>query len=69
MKYTGIVKKSRTIDLAIVNKMVDAAAATLILYSPEQLGVTIPTYFAIRMGLNILAIILRHKTTKPLDEK
>lgn len=69
MAYNGIVKKSRTIDLAILNKVVDMAAATFILYEPEQIGISVPVYLAVRLLLNAAAIYLRHKTNGPVGEK
>lgn len=69
MTYKGIIKKSRTLDLSMLNQMVDVVAAGVLMYEPEQLGITIPVYLAIRVGLNLLQVYLRYKTTGPVGEK
>jgi hypothetical protein len=66
MKYKGIIKKSRTYDHTAVSQMIDFALPVYILYTPEQLGLTVTTYAVIRIGLNALAGFLRHKTTGPV---
>jgi len=69
MTYQGIIKKSRTLDLAMVSQMVDAAALGFLAYDPEQLGLTIPLYAGIRVAINILQAYLRFKTNGPVGEK
>ena len=64
--YKGVIKGSRTLDLAAASQMVDAAALGFLAYSPEQLGVTIPAYAAIRVGVNVLQAYLRFRTTGPV---
>jgi len=43
--------------------------AAFLLYTPEQLKITVPVYLGIRLVLNIADIILRYKTTGPVGEK
>ena len=69
MKYEGILKKSRTLDLAMLSQIVDAVGLAFLAYSPEQLGVTTLVYFVIRVGLNGLQAFLRFKTVGPVGEK
>lgn len=69
MTYQGFIKKCRTYDLAVLNKIIDMAAATILMYTPEQIGITVPIYLVIRMGLNSLSIWLRSVTTGPVGEK
>lgn len=68
-KYNGVIKKSRTYDLAALSQTIDAVVPIFILYSPEQIGVAVPVYMGIRMALNGLAAWLRSKTTGPVGEK
>lgn len=69
MAYQGIIKKSRTLDLAAISQIVDVIAPIWVLYSPEQIGISVPVYIAVRMLLNGLAVYLRHVTTGPIGEK
>lgn len=69
MSYQGIIKKSRTIDQAMLSQIVDTTLPIFLLYSPEQLGVTVPLYMGIRMAFNAWAVYLRFKTTGPVGEK
>jgi len=69
MKYQGVIKKSRTLDLAMVSQMVDAAALGFLAYDPQQLGLTIPVYAGARVAINILQAYLRYKTTGPVGNK
>ena len=69
MKYNGAIKGSRTLDLAAVSQVVDAVALGFLAYSPEQIGISIPIYAAIRMGINGLQAYLRFKTTTPVGGK
>jgi hypothetical protein len=69
MIYRGIIKKSRTLDLAMASQVLDAAALGFLAYSPEQLGITVPVYAAVRIGVNALQAYLRFKTQGPVGEK
>lgn len=69
MNYQGVVLKSRTLDLAMFSQIVDAVSLGFLAYSPEQLGIAIPVYAALRVGLNVTAAYLRFKTTTPVGEK
>lgn len=68
MRYDGIIKRSRTLDSIALAGVIDVIAASLVLYSPEQLGVTVPVYFAIRVALGILQFWLRQDTTGPVRQ-
>ena len=50
-------------------QVVDAVALGFLAYSPEQIGISIPIYAAIRMGINGLQAYLRFKTTTPVGGK
>ena len=69
MAYGGIIKKSRTLDLAAVSVIVDAASLGFLAYSPEQLGIGIPIYMGLRILLTGVAAYLRFKTSGPVGEK
>lgn len=69
MEYKGVIKGSRTLDVAMISQMLDAAAAAILLYNPEQLGVTVPVYLAVRVVINTLQAYLRFKTTSAVGEK
>ena len=69
MAYGGVIKKSRTLDLAAVSVIIDAVSLGFLAYSPEQLGVAIPIYMGIRVLLTGLAAYLRFKTSGPVGEK
>jgi len=69
MEYKGVIKQSRTLDVAALSTVLDAVVPILVLYSPEQIGLTIPAYMALRMALNGLSAYLRLKTTGPVGEK
>lgn len=68
MKYEGVIKKSRTFDSIALAGVIDVVAASLILYSPEQLGLTVPAYFGIRVALGVLQFWLRKDTTGPVGQ-
>jgi hypothetical protein len=65
-KYTGIIKQSRTLDLAAITGVVGAALATLpqlqALISPEQYGMAL-------LILSLWQAYLRAKTTGPIGSK
>lgn len=67
--YNGVIKGSRTLDLAAISVVIDAASLGFLAYSPEQLGVAIPIYMGIRITLTSLQAYLRFKTTKPVGGK
>lgn len=67
--YNGVIKKSRSLDLAALSGMLDAAALSFLAYSPEQLGVGVPIYAAARAVLTALQFYMRFKTTGPVGEK
>lgn len=69
MKYKGVIKGSRTLDLTMVSQLLDAAAAPILLYNPEQLGVTVPAYLVVRIIINTLQAYLRFKTNTAVGEK
>lgn len=69
MKYKGMIKGSRTLDLTMVSQVLDAAAAPILLYNPEQLGVTVPAYLVVRIIINSLQAYLRFKTSTAVGEK
>ena len=65
----GLIKGSRTLDLHALSTMVDSVAPLIILYQPEQIGISVPIYLVLRMALNALGAYLRFKTTAPIGEK
>ena len=66
IKYNGIIKKSRTIDLAAVTGMVGAALAAL----PELRAVIPPEYYGgAFIVLSVYQAYLRVKTTGPMGQK
>ena len=67
--YNGIIKGSRTLDLAALSVVIDAASLGFLAYSPEQLGIAIPAYMVIRITLTAIQAYLRFKTTGPVGEK
>lgn len=67
--YKGIIKNSRTLDLAALSQIVDAVAPIILLLSPEDLGITVVGYAAIRMAINGLQAYLRYKTTGAIGDK
>jgi len=69
MSYNGIIKKSRSLDLAALSQFVDAGALAILAYSPEDLGITVPTYAVVRVAINVLQAYLRFKTTGPVGDK
>lgn len=69
MKYNGVVKGSRTLDLAVISGMLDAAALGFLAYSPEQLGLTVPIYAGVRILVTMAQFYLRYKTTGPVGEQ
>jgi len=66
MEYQGVIKGSRTLDLIAVGAIIDMAAASILAYSPEQLGVTVPVYLVIRVVLGAVQAVIRFKTTGPV---
>jgi hypothetical protein len=64
----GFIKKSRTLDSVALSMMIDSLALGFLAYSPEQLGITIPLYAALRIGINILQAWLRFQTTGAVGE-
>jgi len=69
MNYTGIIKGSRTLDALGLQGIIDILLTTMLLYTPEQLHITVPIFFAIRMGFTALLAYLRFQTTTPVGEK
>ena len=69
MAYKGLIKKSRTYDLTALSQLLDVAAPVFILYSPEQLGITVPVYMGLRILINWGAVALRKRTTGPVGVK
>ncbi len=65
-KYRGIIKRSRTYDLSALSQVIDTIGPVLIMYQPDQLGISIPVYMAIRLAVNGLAAYLRAKTIGPV---
>lgn len=66
MKYKGIIKGSRTLDVSAIATAIGAAIATLpqlqAFIEPEHYGYLI-------MGLSVLNAYLRKITSQPLDDK
>lgn len=69
MEYNGIIKGSRTLDVAALSVVIDATSLGFLAYSPEQLDVTVPIYMGIRIALTAVQAYLRFKTTSPVGEK
>ena len=69
MEYKGIIKGSRTLDVAALSVVIDSMSLGFLAYSPEQLGVAIPIYMGVRIALTSLQAYLRFKTTTPVGEK
>lgn len=69
MAYEGMIQKSRTLDLTAVSQVVDTIGPVLILYSPEQLGLSVLAYFLVRVSINALAAYIRYKTKGPVGAK
>jgi hypothetical protein len=67
--YNGMIKGSRSLDLAALSAMLDAASLAFLAYSPEQLGIAIPVYAAIRIVVTVLQVYVRFKTTGPVGAK
>ena len=67
--YNGVIKKSRSLDLAAFSGMLDAAALSFLAYSPEQLGVAVPIYATARAIVTALQFYVRFKTNGPVGEK
>jgi hypothetical protein len=65
----GFIKGSRTLDLHALSTIVDGILPILVLYQPEQIGVSVPIYFAARMLLNAAGAYLRFKTTTSVGGK
>ncbi len=69
MEYKGIIKGSRTLDVAALSVIIDAVSLGFLAYSPEQLGIAIPVYMAIRIALTAFQAYLRFKTTTAVGGK
>ena len=69
MEYNGLIKGSRTLDVAALSVIIDAISLGFLAYSPEQLGIAIPIYMGIRIALTAFQAYLRFKTTGPVGEK
>jgi len=69
MSYQGLINKSRTLDLTAISQVIDVITPIWVLYSPEQIGISVPVYIGIRMLLNGLAAYLRYETKGPVGEK
>ena len=69
MEYKGVIKGSRTLDVAALSVVIDAVSLGFLAYSPEQLGIAIPAYMALRIALTSFQAYLRFKTTGPVGEK
>ena len=69
MKYKGVIKKSRTLDLTVISQFIDVLAPVYIMLSPEDLGVGVITYAIIRVAINFAQARLRYLTTGPVGEK
>lgn len=69
MAYKGVIKGSRTLDVAALAVVIDAASLGFLAYSPEQLGIALPVYMALRIAITSLQAYLRFKTTSPIGEK
>lgn len=69
MEYNGVIKGSRTLDVAALSVIIDAMSLGFLAYSPEQLGIGIPIYMAVRIALTALQAYLRFKTTTAVGEK
>ena len=67
--YNGVIKKSRSLDLAALSGMLDAVALSFLAYSPEQIGLTVPLYAAVRAALTAAQFYVRFKTNGPVGEK
>lgn len=67
--YNGVIKGSRSLDLAAISGMFDAAALSFLAYSPDQLGITVPIYAGARAILTMAQFYLRFQTTGPVGEK
>jgi len=67
--YKGIIKGSRTLDAVALAGMLDAAMLGMLAYSPQDWGVSVPLYGAVRIALGILQAWLRFQTTTPVGEK
>lgn len=67
--YEGVIKKSRTLDLIALSMILDAVALGFLAYTPDQLGVAVPVYAAVRILVTATQAYLRFKTTGPVGEK
>ena len=65
-KYTGIIKQSRTLDVAALTAMIGTALTLL----PElQALLDAKTYGIVLMVLSLIQAYLRTKTTGPINSK
>ena len=62
----GVIKGSRTLDLAMLSMILDGISLGFLAYSPEQLGITVVVYAVIRIAINVTSAVLRFKTTTPV---
>lgn len=69
MAYQGVIKGSRTLDLAMVSQIIDGVALGLLFYSPEQTGIPVLAYAGVRAVINGLQAYLRFQTKTPVGEK
>lgn len=67
--YKGVIKKSRTLDLAAISTVIDAAFIGFMAYTPEQLGITAPVFMGVRILLSGTLAYLRFKTTGEVGDK
>lgn len=65
----GFIKGSRTLDLKFVDTILSTCLLGFMYYTPEQYGITVPVYAAIRGTLIVFGVILRYKTTTAVGEK
>ena len=69
MIYQGVIKKSRTLDLAAVDMMLNAVAVAVLVYTPEQLGIPIFAFVGLKIFITALQAYLRFQTTGPVGDK
>ncbi len=67
--YNGVIKGSRTLDMQFIDAILASVLLSFMYFTPEQYGITVPVYAAIRGTLIVTGVILRFKTTGPVGEK
>ena len=67
--YKGVIKKSRSLDVTALSQFVDVLAPIYIMLQPEDIGISVVAYAAIRVLLNYAQMRLRFLTTGPVGEK